>query len=160
MKQFAGATGLKAEWDTPQGGDFARYVERLTAAHIVRLPDEPGRVPRLGEARPRPQISAASPDKPDTQSPTKPTLATVLRLLLVGVVLLVLVQFLGRKQSSIGPVLALGLAGIAWWIVGRWRQALGAMSKAGLRSPISSLPELQRQLQALAQQKSKASRDK
>ncbi|RID99577.1 hypothetical protein [Simplicispira hankyongi] len=160
MNPFSGATGLKPEWDAPKDGDFARYVERLTAAHIVPLPEEPGRVPHAGEARRRPQAVAASPEKPDALSPTKPTLATVLGLLLVGVVLLVLLQLFGRNQAGLGPVLALAMAGLAWWVVGRWRQALGALRKAGLQSPLPSLPELQRQLQALAQQKSKAIRDK
>ncbi len=163
MNQFSGATGLKPEWDAPKDGDFARYVERLSAAHIVPLPEEPGRVPHAGEARRQPQAAAASPEKPDALSPTKPTkptLATVLGLLLVGVVLLVLLQLFGRNQAGLGPVLALAMAGLAWWVVGRWRQALGALRKAGLQSPLPSLPELQRQLQALAQQKSKAIRDK
>ena len=68
-------SATKPEWDAPKDGDFARYVDRLTAAHVVALPEEPGRVPHVGEMMARAKPVAADKGVPDLQALKAPTVA-------------------------------------------------------------------------------------
>lgn len=162
MNQGPQVHAVKPEWDTPQDGDFARYVERLTAAHRVTLPEEPGRVLHAVEAmRQHRAPAAASRAGAAVPGPARPTLATALRWLLPGFLLLVvLAPLVSLTWAGLGPVLLLVIAVLAWWLVGRWRRTLAELRQLGGAPGGSPLAALQRELQALAQQKIKAGKAK
>lgn len=146
-------SATKAEWDAPKNGDFARYVERLTAAHAVTLPEEPGRVPHVGERMARTQPVGADTHLPDLQALKVPTVA-ILSSVQLGLFLLAVAQLALLALAGLGSVFGVTAAVVAWWLVGRWKAVLrGPRQPAGL--PKSSLVALQRELQALAKQKTK-----
>lgn len=161
MKQLPATQALHPEWDTPSDGDFARYLERLTALQAVRLPEEPGRVPHLTETMQRfkPSAAAGAPaDLPDLQA-LKAPVAGVLSLVQVGLFLVVVIQVAVLALAGLGSAVGVAAAMLAWWVVGRWKRALGVMRKPGV--PVAaSLSSLQQQLQALAQQKAKPAKRK
>ncbi|MGP1630766.1 MAG: hypothetical protein ACTS5V_12550 [Giesbergeria sp.] len=165
---------IKPEWDTPRNGDFALYVERLTAAHAVRLPEEPGRVPYLAEvmqrARPvaaiaaaavpaTPRPAVASVELPDLQA-LKAPLAALLNVAQLGLLVVALVQLVALVLVGLGSPFGVAVAVLAWWVVGRWKRALAAVVKPSVRptSPRASLSALMSDLQALAEQKCKANK--
>ncbi|MGP1683275.1 MAG: hypothetical protein ACTS8S_13205 [Giesbergeria sp.] len=147
----------KAEWDAPKDGDFARYVERLTAAHVVALPEEPGRVLPLRESLRRPHPIADKQQRvdlqkvPDLHSLRMPLVA-MLSLVQIGLVLLVLVQLALLLMAGLGSAFGVGAAIVAWWMVRHWKQALAAGDRSGSRVS-ETLALFQRQLQMLADQK-------
>ena len=98
-------SATKPEWDAPKDGDFARYVDRLTAAHVVALPEEPGRVPHVGEMMARAKPVAADKGVPDLQALKAPTVA-ILSSVQLGFFLLAGGPLEGRvaRTAPIGDV--------------------------------------------------------
>ncbi len=157
MNQLPKANTLHPEWDAPKDGDFARYVERLTAPHTVQLPEEPGRVLHAAESlqRARPRTApAVSSELPDLHSLFKAPLTGMLNFAQLGLMLVVLVQVAVLALAGLGSFLGVAVAVVAWWVVGRWKRALSSAHTPSSPSA-SPLATLQQQLQALAQEKSK-----
>ncbi|MGP1684825.1 MAG: hypothetical protein ACTS8S_21080 [Giesbergeria sp.] len=145
-------SATKAEWDAPKNGDFARYVERMTAAHAVTLPEEPGRVPHVGEMMVRAKPVGADKGLPDLQALKAPTVA-ILSSVQLGFFLLAVAQLALLALAGLGSPFGVAAAVLAWWLVGRWKSVLRGPRQPG-SSPKNSLVALQRELQALAQQRS------
>lgn len=171
MNSFPDANAAHPEWSMPKNGDFAGYVERLTAAHVVRLPQEPGRVPHFGEmmqgvkagALPATSTSSTSTIAPTAERPDlqalKAPVAGMLGLVQLGLAALVVIQVALLVVAGLGSAVGVAAAVLAWWLVGRWKRALGGVHKPGVPAA-ASLAALQQQLQALAQQKTQPARRK
>ena len=158
MNQFPAINPTHPEWEAPKDGDFAGYVERLTAPHRVQLPREPGRVLHVAESlqRVRPsEAPNAHPEPKDLQAQKAP-LAGALHFVQLGLVLVVLAQVAVLALAGLGSAFGVALAVLAWWVVGRWKRALDSalVPSAPAGSPFSALSALQQRLQALAEQKS------
>lgn len=144
-------SATKPEWDAPKDGDFARYVDRLTAAHVVALPEEPGRVPHVGEMMARAKPVAVDKGGPGLQALKAPTVA-ILSSVQLGFFLLAVAQLVLLALAGLGSLFGVAAAAVAWWLVGRWKGVLRGPRPSGT-SPKNSLIALRRELQALAQQK-------
>lgn len=156
MTPLPDARSLRPDWDTPKDGDFARYVERLSAPRAAATLDEPGRVPHASEMikahRPRVDARAASA----APEPAQPPLAAVLRILLPGLVLLiVLAQVFSVLSGGIGVLLLVVLLAVGGWALSRWWRAF-VKGARGSKTGAAALASLQRELQALAQNKAQA----
>ena len=135
-------TGLtKPEWDTPPNGDFASYVERLTAARPVipvPVPSRPGAkapatfsVPAVsvGDAHLPLQVLARAfglvPGELQLQ-PFLRVLRTARVVLLVLAALHVAALVLWGRGSLVGLLMMAGL----WWWLGWFRQVVVTVLKA------------------------------
>jgi|GEM_PF-3304124 len=120
---------MNRDWDTPANGDFARYVERLTAQALVAgqrgpaesLIDAEGpkdtasqvRAHQLGAGMAQPQAEAAPPQAP---RPVK-----ALKNALIGFIVLMVVLNVGFQV----PVLVLlGIAAMVGWVGFKARRML------------------------------------
>ena len=135
-------TGLtKPEWDTPPNGDFASYVERLTAARPVipvPVPSRPGAkapatfsVPAVsvGDAHLPLQVLARAfglvPGELQLQ-PFLRVLRTARVVLLVLAALHVAALVLWGRGSRVGLLMMAGL----WWGLGWFRHVVVTVLKA------------------------------
>lgn len=148
-------TGVtKPEWDTPADGDFARYVERLTAP--VPLP--PGRAARpsasmverpSGPAAREPGTVALSPELALALVPWRTVLRAVRAVLAVLIVLHGAALFLFDQGSLPGWV----VMGVIWWSLGGLADRVPAALSSPATPPTSGVETLRARLQEMALQR-------
>ena len=151
-----GAT--KPDWDTPPDGDFAAYVERLTAqkplqkAPVTQAPT--AAVAAVGRAAQAPntgaQAQALPPDLLQVMRPLAGVLRTVRAVLLVMVVLHGIALFLLGHGSLPGLV----VMGVVWWVLGWLMQSAAQLGGAQASGMNTATQALQDRLRQLAQQRS------
>jgi len=151
-----GAT--KPDWDTPPDGDFAAYVERLTAqkplqkAPVTQAPaaaaaavGRAARAPNAGA-----QAQALPPDLLQAMRPLAGVLRTVRAVLLVMVVLHGIALFLLGHGSLPGLV----VMGVVWWVLGWLMQSAAQLGGAQASGMNTATQALQDRLRQVAQQRS------
>lgn len=151
-----GAT--KPDWDTPPDGDFAAYVERLTAqkplqkAPVTQAPA--AAVAAVGRAAQAPntgaQAQALPPDLLQVMRPLAGVLRTVRAVLLVMVVLHGIALFLLGHGSLPGLV----VMGVVWWGLGWLMQSAAQLGSAQASGVNTATQALQDRLRQVAQQRS------
>ena len=151
-----GAT--KPDWDTPPDGDFAAYVERLTAqkplqkAPVTQAPA--AAVAAVGRAAQAPntgaQAQALPPDLLQVMRPLAGVLRTVRAVLLVMVVLHGIALFLLGHGSLPGLV----VMGVVWWGLGWLMQSAAQLGSAHASGVNTATQALQDRLRQVAQQRS------
>lgn len=141
-----GAT--KPEWDTPPDGDFASYVERLTAPPPVRKTQamatratSPARQPAAGSSS-TPASQALPPDLAQVLLPLMGVLRTVRAVLLLFLVMHGVALFVFSQGSLPGLIFMAALWWGLGWLIQAAPQAMGAKA-AGLGAGIESLQERQ-----------------
>ena len=156
-----GAT--KPDWDTPPDGDFAAYVERLTAqkplqkAPVTHAPDAAAAAAvaaAVGRAAQAPntgaQAQALPPDLLQVMRPLAGVLRTVRAVLLVMVVLHGIALFLLGHGSLPGLV----VMGVVWWVLGWLMQSAAQLDSAQASGVNTATQALQDRLRQVAQQRS------
>ena len=152
-----GAT--KPDWDTPPDGDFAAYVERLTAqkplqkAPVTQTPaaaaaaavGRAARAPNAGA-----QAQALPPDLLQVMRPLAGVLRTVRAVLLLMVVLHGIALFLLGHGSLPGLV----VMGVVWWVLGWLMQSAAQLGGAQASGMNTATQALQDRLRQVAQQRS------
>ena len=151
-----GAT--KPDWDTPPDGDFAAYVERLTAqkplqkAPVTQAPA--AAVAAVGRAAQAPntgaQAQALPPDLLQLMRPLAGVLRTVRAVLLLMVVLHGIALFLLGQGSLPGLV----VMGVVWWVLGWLMQSAAQLDSAQASGVNTATQALQDRLRQVAQQRS------
>ena len=151
-----GAT--KPDWDTPPDGDFAAYVERLTAqkplqkAPVTQAPA--AAVAAVGRAAQAPntgaQAQALPPDLLQVMRPLAGVLRTVRAVLLVMVVLHGIALFLLGHGSLPGLV----VMGVVWWVLGWLMQSAAQLDSAQASGVNTATQALKDRLRQVAQQRS------
>ena len=150
-----GAT--KPDWDTPPDGDFAAYVERLTAQKpLQKAPaaQAPAAAAAVGRAAQAPsagaQAQALPPDLLQVMRPLAGVLRTVRAVLLVMVVLHGIALFLLGQGSLPGLV----VMGVVWWGLGWLMQSAAQLGGAQASGVNTATQALQDRLRQVAQQRS------
>ena len=150
-----GAT--KPDWDTPPDGDFAAYVERLTAQKPLQkapVTQAPAAAVAVGRAAQAPsagaQAQALPPDLLQVMRPLAGVLRTVRAVLLVMVVLHGIALFLLGQGSLPGLV----VMGVVWWGLGWLMQSAAQLGGAQASGVNTATQALQDRLRQVAQQRS------
>ncbi len=150
-----GAT--KPDWDTPPDGDFAAYVERLTAQKpLQKAPaaQAPAAAAAVGRAAQAPNTGAQAQVLPPDLLQVMRTLAGVLRT--VRAVLLVMVLLHGFALFLLGQGSLPGLVvmGVVWWGLGWLMQSAAQLGGAQASGMNTATQALQDRLRQVAQQRS------
>ena len=150
-----GAT--KPDWDTPPDGDFAAYVERLTAQKPLQkapVTQAPAAAVAVGRAAQAPSAGAQAQALPPDLLQVMRTLAGVLRT--VRAVLLVLVVLHGIALFLLGHGSLPGLVvmGVVWWGLGWLMQSAAQLGGAQASGVNTATQALQDRLRQVAQQRS------
>ena len=150
-----GAT--KPDWDTPPDGDFAAYVERLTAQKPLQkapVTQAPAAAVAVGRAAQAPsagaQAQALPPDLLQVMRPLAGVLRTVRAVLLLMVVLHGIALFLLGQGSLPGLV----VMGVVWWGLGWLMQSAAQLGGAQASGVNAATQALQDRLRQVAQQRS------
>ena len=150
-----GAT--KPDWDTPPDGDFAAYVERLTAQKPLQkapVTQAPAAAVAVGRAAQAPSAGAQAQALPPDLLQVMRTLAGVLRT--VRAVLLVMVVLHGIALFLLGHGSLPGLVvmGVVWWGLGWLMQSAAQLGGAQASGVNTATQALQDRLRQVAQQRS------
>lgn len=150
-----GAT--KPDWDTPPDGDFAAYVERLTAQKpLQKAPaaQAPAAAAAVGRAAQAPNTGAQALVLPPDLLQVMRTLAGVLRT--VRAVLLVMVLLHGFALFLLGQGSLPGLVvmGVVCWGLGWLMQSAAQLGGAQASGMNTATQALQDRLRQVAQQRS------
>ena len=150
-----GAT--KPDWDTPPDGDFAAYVERLTAQKPLQkapVTQAPAAAVAVGRAAQAPsagaQAQALPPDLLQVMRPLAGVLRTVRAVLLVMVVVHGIAIFL-LGQGSLPGLMVMGLV---WWGLGWLMQSAVQLGSAQASGVNTATQAMQDRLRQVAQQRS------
>lgn len=152
-----GAT--KPEWDTPPHGDFASYVERLTASPPPAKPPKNHSAARAGRAAPAPQSAGSAvagttglpPDLVVALQPIMGALRAARAALLVFTALHAAALFVFGQ----GSVPGLMVMALLWWGLGRLLQMTPASVSQGASAATGKpgLEPLQERLRQVADQR-------
>lgn len=148
-----GAT--KPEWDTPADGDFASYVERLTALPperkapptSSRSPRAPAQPPSSGGSSPPSQ--ALPPDLTQVLLPLLGVLRTV-RVVLLGFLVLHAIALFIFSQGSLPGLIFMGAL---WWGLGWLTKAAPRALGSKAVGALAGSEALQERLRHVAQQR-------
>lgn len=143
----------RPEWDTPPNGDFASYVERLSASGAGARPVAAPSL-KVGKAAAKGRLTAdpqgLPPDLAQVLAPLARGLGVV-RAVLLLVTLVHAAAFFGLGRGSLPGLL---FTGLLWWGLGRVAaMASGAMVPGGSRPAAPGVARLQDRLAQLAKQR-------
>ncbi len=148
----------KLEWDTPPGGDFARYVERLTApASAARGPQPPSGSIVAAPLSTTPTVAVSariaarstSPDLAEVLMPLFRVLRPARAVLLALMALHVATLFVFSQGSIAGLV----VMAVLWWMLGWLMEAAPRALSSARPGGLPGMQPLHERLRQLAEQR-------
>ena len=150
-----GAT--KPDWDTPPDGDFAAYVERLTAQKPLQkapVTQAPAAAVAVGRAAQALSAGAQAQALPPDLLQVMRTLAGVLRTVRAVLLVMVVVHGIAIFLLGQGSLPGLMVMGLVWWGLGWLMQSAAQLGGARASGVNTATQALQDRLRQVAQQRS------